>query len=95
MILKQVKVVNPQGLHARPAIQFVQTANAFRSSITITKGERTGNAKSISQLMSLKVRKDDSILIQANGEDEEEAVNALVSMLSSEILDQPLDNEAE
>jgi phosphocarrier protein HPr len=87
MISKEVNVINRLGLHARPAIQFVQKANEFKCDIKIMKGERKANAKSISQLIALKVRQNDSILIEAQGEDEEEAIDTLIPLLLSETSD--------
>jgi len=84
MISKKVKVINRLGLHARPAIQFVQKANEFKCDIKIVKGERRANAKSISQLIALKVRQNDVLFIEVQGEDEEKAINTLVSFLLSE-----------
>lgn len=84
MIEREVKVVNPLGLHARPAIQFVQKANEFSCEITITKGEKQANAKSISHLMSIKIRQNDLIRIKAQGEGAEEALTALTLLLSSD-----------
>ncbi len=87
MVSKQVKVLHLLGLHARPAIQFVQKANEFRCDIRIVKGQRRANAKSISQLIGLKVRRDDLIVIEAQGEDEGEAVRTLTPLLLSETSD--------
>jgi len=87
MISKEVKVLNRLGLHARPAIQFVQKANEFRCDIKIVKGERRANAKSISQLIALKVRQNDLISIEAQGEDEGEAIGTLTPLLLLETSD--------
>jgi len=87
MISKGVNIINRLGLHVRPAIQFVQKANEFKCDITIVKGERKANAKSISQLIALKVRQNDSILIEVQGEDEEEAFDTLIPLLLWETLD--------
>jgi phosphotransferase system HPr (HPr) family protein len=84
MAEREVRVVNRHGLHARPAIQFVQKANEFRCDITIIKGQKKANAKSISQLIALKVRQDDTVLVKTQGEGEEEAATVLTSLLSSE-----------
>jgi phosphotransferase system HPr (HPr) family protein len=87
MISKEVNVINRLGLHARPAIQFVQKANEFKCDIKIVKGERKANAKSISQLIALKVRQNDCIFIEVQGEDEEEAIATLIPLLLSETSD--------
>jgi phosphocarrier protein HPr len=87
MISKEVKVINRLGLHARPAIQFVQKANEFKCDITVVKGERKANAKSISQLIALKIRQNDPILIEVQGEDEGQAIDTLIPLLFSETSD--------
>lgn len=72
------------GLHARPASLFVKTAKQFSSSIIVVKDGREANAKSPMKLMTLGAKKGDGILIRAEGEDEEEAVDALVKLISKE-----------
>ena len=83
MIQKEVMISNHLGLHARPAIQFVQKANEFHCDITLIKGNKTANAKSISQVLALKARQYDQIALRANGEGECHALNALLELLSS------------
>ena len=77
-ILKQV------GLHARPATFLIQKANEFKSSIWIEKDERRVNAKSLLGVLSLGVAKDATISIIADGPDENEAVNTLCDLISSD-----------
>jgi len=83
--MKEIKVVvkSKVGLHARPAALFVQTAAKFKSDIKVscpdseTCETRVANAKSILSILTLGVFQDTEITIQATGEDEEEAVQAL------------------
>jgi phosphotransferase system HPr (HPr) family protein len=84
MIETEMRVINRLGLHARPAVQFVQKANEFPCDIVVVKGEKKANAKSISRLMNLKIRQNDLIRITAEGEGEKEALSALTHLLSSE-----------
>ena len=70
-------VQNKMGLHARPAANFVQTANQFQADITVQKGKATANAKSINQVATLGVRQGESIVITAVGSDSAEAIEAL------------------
>ena len=72
-----------QGLHARPAAQIVKKAKQFSSKIVVAKGEREANAKSVLKLGTLGARKGDKVIIRAEGDDAEEAVNALVDLVSS------------
>ncbi len=83
MIERAVVVINPAGLHARPAALFVQTAGKFTSHIWIAKGEKRVNAKSIMGLMSLAVSQGMEIILGAEGEDEESAVNELDDLIAS------------
>ena len=83
--MKEIKVIvnNKVGLHARPAALFVQAAAKFKSDIKVScqdqndKKLRTANAKSILSILTLGVFQGTEITIQAAGEDEESAVNAL------------------
>ncbi len=56
-----VKILNEQGLHARPASIFVKTANKFKSTISILHGDEVANAKSIINIMSLGLSKNEEI----------------------------------
>lgn len=82
MTARTVKVLNSTGLHARPAGMFIETANRFRSAIRVTKGEREVNGQSVLGLMLLEVTPGAEITIQAEGEDEEQAVNALAELVA-------------
>jgi len=84
VVENEATVVPEAGLHARPASLFVKTAKQFSSSITVVKDRREANAKSPMKLMTLGAKKGDGILIRAEGEDEEEAVDALVKLISKE-----------
>lgn len=80
-------VKNSIGLHARPAAIFVKKANEFTSKIELKKDDKTANAKSIINVMSLGAIKDSTLTIQANGDDENEAVEALIELLDSFVKD--------
>ncbi|MDP4179614.1 MAG: HPr family phosphocarrier protein [Bacillota bacterium] len=83
MVEKTVEISNPIGLHARPAAIFVQAAGKFTSHIWLIKGEKRVNAKSIMGLMSLAISKGTTVVIGADGEDEDLAVNELVELIQS------------
>jgi phosphotransferase system HPr (HPr) family protein len=77
--------VGPQeGLHARPAAQFVKAAKQFSSDIVVVKGDKEANAKSSLKIMTLGARKGDPITIRAEGEDAEEAVETLAELISAD-----------
>ena len=83
MISRDVTIINTSGLHARPATFFIQKANEFRSTMMVEKAERKVNAKSLLGVLSLGITKGSSIVISAEGPDEEEAVNALCTLIES------------
>jgi phosphocarrier protein HPr len=76
-------IKNKLGLHARPAALFVQLANRFKSDIFLTKNGVEVNGKSIMSVMMLAIESGSEIIIRAIGEDEEDAVNALSSLVNS------------
>ena len=82
MTARTVKVLNATGLHARPAGLFIETANRFRSAVRVAKGERDVNGKSVLGLMLLEVTSGCEIVIKADGEDEEQAVDALAQLVA-------------
>ena len=77
------KIKNSIGLHARPAAIFVKKANEFISDIKILKEDKEANAKSIINVMSLGATQGSELSIQAKGEDESEALDALTKLLDS------------
>ena len=83
MTQQQVEITNRLGLHARAAAKLVHTANSFRSEVFIGTGEEEVNAKSILGLLTLAATKGTPLAVRADGEDENEAVQALVKLFSS------------
>ena len=84
MAEKETTVGPQEGLHARPAAQFVKTAKQFSSEIVVKKGDREANAKSSLKIMTLGARKGDTIVIRAEGDDAQEAVDALTELISAD-----------
>lgn len=83
MFVKEVTVQNQVGLHARPATFFIQKANEYKSSISISRDERKVNAKSLLGVLSLGITKGVTVTITGDGDDEQEAVEGLVELISS------------
>lgn len=81
MYSEEVVVENELGLHARPAALFTRTATRFKSEIMVGKDGSTINGKSILGVMMLAAYQGTRLLIQAEGEDEHEAVRALVDLV--------------
>ncbi len=76
-----VVITNPLGLHARPAMSFVDTANGFDSDIRVRKGEQVVDGKSIMQMMMLAATEGTELQVTAEGLDAEEAVSALQALV--------------
>lgn len=68
------KIIDPVGLHARPASIIVGVASKFSSKIIISSGDKKGNLKSIMNIMSLGIKKGEEVTVEAEGEDEKEAI---------------------
>ena len=85
MYSKKVTIQNRTGLHARPASDFIDCASKFKSKIVIKKisDDEEANAKSIVMLLSLALGQGEEVEISAKGEDEVEAVDALVALINS------------
>lgn len=79
---EEVTIVPEEGLHARPAAEFVKAAKEYNSDIKVVKGETEANAKSSLKLMSLGAKKGDKLVIRAEGEDEEAAVQRLAALIT-------------
>ena len=82
IVEQEVKIVNKYGLHARPAMQFVELANRYGSKIEVSNGTLTVDAKSIMSVMRLAAGKGSSLKITADGGDSAEAVPALVKLVN-------------
>lgn len=81
MPLLEIEIVNKRGLHARAAARFASLAATFNSHVHVQRGDLRANGKSIMGLMMLAAPIGTTIILQANGEDAEaalEALNALV-----------------
>lgn len=84
MFLKEIVVQNQVGLHARPATFFIQKANEYKASVWIEKDERKVNAKSLLGVLSLGITKGITVTLMADGIDEEQAVNDLAVLITSD-----------
>ncbi len=80
-VVKQVQIINKMGLHARPAMQFVDLSNKFASRITVCKNNHCVNAKSIMELLLLAAGMGTTLTIRAEGEDANQAVEALAKLV--------------
>ena len=82
---RTVTIGSKSGLHARPAGIFVQNAKGFQCQITLSKNEKTANAKSILSVLTLGVEKGDQVLLKTNGDDAASAIDRLASLLEDDL----------
>jgi phosphocarrier protein HPr len=80
---REVAISNKYGLHARPAAEFVKLANRFSSEVWVRKDDIEVSGKSIMGVMMLAAEHGSTIFIRAAGGDSEDAVEALVGLVSS------------
>lgn len=90
----RVTIINPSGLHARPAARFVEVASGYPGEILVknlSTDSRTINAKSILGILTLGVEQGHEILISVAGEQADQAGEALVRLVREElpVLDEP------
>ncbi len=85
MMEKTVQVKNPAGLHARPAAMLVQKASSFPCEVSLVKGEKKVNAKSIMNVLALGVGVNEQVTIVTSGDREAEALQALVEYLETSV----------
>lgn len=84
MAEKTVEVKMKPGLQARQAALFVQEANRFTADIFLKKDDRQVNAKSIMGIMSLAIARGTTITLIAKGNDEEQAIESLTTLVQKE-----------
>ena len=80
MISADVTITNKLGLHARAASRLVNCASGFAAEIEIVKGARSVNAKSIMGVLTLAAAIGTDLVIEADGPDEQQAVDALLAL---------------
>lgn len=82
MLKKEFTIINKLGIHARPAAQFVKTANRFQSDLMVEKDGEEVDGKSIMGLMMLAAGHGSVILVSAEGPDEEAALSAIEELIA-------------
>lgn len=78
-----VTIVNRLGMHARPAMAFVDCAAGFSSSVRVRKGETAVDGKSIMQMMMLAATRGTALEVTAEGEDAEAACRAIEALVAA------------
>lgn len=79
----EVEIRNPEGLHMRPAMQFVDLANMFNAEISVSNQDTTVDAKSIMQMTMLAATNGTKLKIRATGADAVDAVAALRELVDN------------
>ncbi len=85
----EVEIMNVDGLHMRPAMQFVDVATRFDSEITVTNGETTVDAKSIMQMTMLAATCGTRLMVKAKGNDSCEAIEEIRDLVEVKMFDEP------
>jgi phosphocarrier protein HPr len=84
MVTKQLVIQNEQGFHVRPAQIFTDKANEFKSTIKVrSESGEEADATSMLELMTLGLVKGTSITLEAEGPDQQEAIEALAGLIES------------
>ena len=83
MLQQEVEIVNKLGLHARASAKLTQVAGQFGSDVWLSRNGRRVNAKSIMGVMMLAAAKGSTVVIETEGADETEAMQALVRLVAN------------
>ena len=80
---REVRIENRNGLHARPAAEIVKAASRFKSEVTISRDDMEVNGKSIMGVMMLAAEYGTTLWLRANGDDAEQAIEAIAALVAS------------
>jgi len=80
---RTVTIANPQGLHARPVMQFVDLAGQFQSRILVRKGNFAVDGKNPMEMMLLEASQGTELTLEANGPDATQAIEALAQLIEN------------
>jgi len=82
MLQREVEIVNRLGLHARASAKLTQIAGQFESDVWVSRNGRRVNAKSIMGVMMLAAAQGTKIILETNGADEEQAMQAVSQLIA-------------
>ncbi len=85
----KVNIKNEDGLHMRPAMQFVDVANRFECDITVSNNENSVDGKSVMQMSMLAATVGSKLTIKAEGADAQQAIDALRELVEEKHFDEP------
>ena len=82
MVEKTIVVQHSEGLHTRPANQFVKLVKGYQSEVTIAKDGKEASGKSLLKIMKLGVVQGDALEVRCDGPDEQAVLAAVEELLS-------------
>ena len=83
MLQQEVEIINKLGLHARASAKLTQVAGQFKASVWLSRSGRRVNAKSIMGVMMLAAAKGSIVVIETDGPDEEQAMEAVTRLIAA------------
>ena len=81
MLQREVEIVNKLGLHARASAKLTQAASRFSAEVWISRNGKRVNAKSIMGVMMLAAAKGSKVVLETDGADEQQAMDALSALI--------------
>ena len=82
MVRAEIEIANKLGLHARASAKLTQIAGSYSSEVWLEKGPRRINAKSIMGVMMLAAGKGSTIVVETDGDDEQQALEAMLKLIA-------------
>jgi len=89
----EVQIENADGLHMRPAMQFVDIANQYDSEITVSNEDNSVDGKSIMQMSMLAATYGSTLKIRARGSDAQQVIESLRHLVEDKKFDEPTPGE--
>jgi phosphocarrier protein HPr len=83
MLEKELTIINKNGMHARPAAQFVKLTSTFKSEVWVEKDDEQVNGKSIMGLMMLAAARGEKIKVSVQGADADAAMAAIENLVAT------------
>ena len=83
-VTKTVRVLNPQGIHARPSLAIMNTVRKYQATVTLQKGNQVVNAGNILDLLTLGAAQGTELIVAAKGAQAQEAAEALAKLFAAE-----------
>ena len=85
----EVEIRNADGLHMRPAMQFVDVANQYDCDVTVSNDKNSVDGKSIMQMSMLAATCGTRLKIKAEGSDAEKVINVLRELVEEKMFGEP------